>query len=155
MNLMGGYVGNSSQLTAKNNRLSSKSPYSRLTPIAEKAVSYGGEVGLRLKNLIPANRMPDLIPFARYEYYNPQQKVVVDENNLKGADPRLKTSMWVAGINYKPLPGIVIKADYTKRRIGGGDYRGENEFALGVAFTGWFLSDNKFANLKPKRHKEN
>lgn len=151
MNLMGGHVGNSSQLTAKNNRLSSKSPYSRLTPIAQRAVSYGGEVGLRLKGMVSCSGMPDIIPFVRYEYYNPQEKVVVDANNLKDADPRLKTSMWVAGVNYRPLPNLVVKADYTKRRIGGGSYKAENEFALGVAFTGWFLQDNKFAKLRKNR----
>jgi opacity protein-like surface antigen len=152
-NVMGGYVGNSSQLTNKNNRLSSKSPYSRLVPIAERAVSYAAEAGLRLRNMVVSDRMPDLIPFARYEYYNPQEKVVVDAYNVKGADPRLKTSMWVAGLNYRPLPNLIIKADYTKRRIGDGNYKSENEFALGVAFTGWFLSDNRFAKIRNKHHK--
>lgn len=150
-NLMGGYVGNSSQLSAKNNRLSNKSPYSRLAPIAERAVSYGAEAGLRLKNMVVAYKMPDLIPFVRYEYYNPQQKVLVDTYNLKAADPRLKTSVWVAGLNYRPLPCLVVKADYTKRRIGDGNYKAENEFALAVAFTGWFVSDNRFARLRNKK----
>ena len=63
---------------------------------------------------------------------------------MKDADNRLKTQMWVAGLNYRPLPNLVIKADYTSRRIGNGLYKSENEFALGVAFVGWFLKDNKF-----------
>ena len=46
--------------------------------------------------------------------------------------------MWTAGLNYKPLPYLVIKADYTTRRIGGGAYHRENEFAIGAAFTNWF-----------------
>lgn len=150
-NLLSGYVGNSSLLTAKNNKLSSKSPYSRLSPVAERAVSYGAEAGLRLKGMVNNTKMPDLIPFARFEYYNPQEKVVVDASNLKGADLRLKTQMWVAGLNYRPLPNIIVKADYTKRRIGDGKYKSENEFALGVAFVGWFLSDNKFTKLRNKR----
>ncbi len=150
-NLLSGYVGNSSLLTAKNNKLSSKSPYSRLSPIAERAVSYGAEAGLRLKGMVNNTKMPDLIPFARFEYYNPQEKVVVDASNLKGADSRLKTQMWVAGLNYRPLPNIIVKADYTKRRIGDGKYKSENEFAVGVAFVGWFLSDNKFTKLRNKR----
>ncbi len=144
-NILNGTIDNSSQLSAKNVRQSNNSPYSRVTPIAKRAVSYGIEGGLRLKNWVYNDRMPDLIPFARYEYYNSQENVVVDSYNLKGADPRLKTSMWVAGLNFRPLPYLVIKADYTTRRIGGGDYKNENEFALGVAFTGWFLSDNKLS----------
>lgn len=149
-NILGGYVGNSSQLTAKNNRLSSKSPYSRLTPIAERAVSYGAEAGLQMKGIVGNAKMPDLIPFVRFEYYNPQEKVIVDANNLKDADQRLKTSMWVAGLNYRPLPNLIVKADYTKRRIGNGQYKSENEFALGVAFVGWFLQDNKFAKIRKR-----
>ena len=63
--------------------------------------------------------------------------------------------MWTAGLNYKPLPFIVVKADYTTRSIGGGDYNSENEFALGVAFTGWFFGDKasqaRWAAYKAKR----
>ncbi len=151
-NLLGGRLGNSDQLSAKNGRLSNLSPYNRTSPIAQKAVSYGVEAGLRVKGFVGNAKMPDLIPFCRYEYYNPQQKVV---GNYV-ADQRLKTSMWVAGINYRPLPYIVIKADYTKRRIGGGAYNNENEFALGVAFAGWFLSDKTIREVKERRsvHKE-
>ena len=143
-NLLGGYVGNSSLLTAKNNKLSSKSPYSRLAPIAERGVSYGVEAGMNLKAFMKNPKYLDFVPFFRYEYYNPQEKVIVDANNLKGADLRLKTQMWVAGLNYRPIPNLVIKADYTNRRIGNGQYKSENEFAIGVAFIGWFLQDNKW-----------
>ena len=143
-NLLGGYVGNSSLLTAKNNKLSSKSPYSRLAPIAERGVSYGVEAGVNLKAFMKNPKYLDFVPFFRYEYYNPQEKVIVDANNLKGADLRLKTQMWVAGLNYRPIPNLVIKADYTNRRIGNGQYKSENEFAIGVAFIGWFLQDNKW-----------
>lgn len=151
-NLMGGNVGNSSRLSARNTRLSTNSPYSRLTPVAERAVSYGGEAGLRLKNMVKNPKMPDLIPFARYEYYNAQEKVITDNYSSTTADNRLKTSMWVAGLNYRPLPYLVIKADYTKRRIGDGKYKSENEFALGVAFTGWFVSDNKFIKTHKRKN---
>ena len=71
------------------------------------------------------------------------------------ADTRLKTNMWVAGVNYQPLPYLVVKADYTKRKIGGGAYNNENEFALGVAFTGWFLSDRTVKDLRARRQLKN
>ncbi len=154
-NLLGGYVGNSTKVSSKNGLLSSKSPYARTTPVAERAVSYGLEAGLRLKGFVHSPKMPDLIPFARYEYYNPQEKVKVDSYSSSVADQRLKTSMWVAGINYRPLPYLVIKADYTKRCIGGGKYNDENEFALGVAFTGWFLSDKTVKDIKARRELKN
>lgn len=135
-NVLQGILGNATELSNKNVKLSNASPYSRTTPIAHKAVSYGAEAGLRMKGLVAHPQMPDLTPFVRYEYYNAQEKV----DAPKVADDRLKTSMWIAGLNYRPLPYLVVKADYTMRRIGGGAYKNENEFALGIAFTNWFIS---------------
>lgn len=142
-NVLSGHIGNSSQLSAKNGMLSNLSPYTRTSPIASRAVSYGAEAGLRIKGFVNNGKMPDLTPFARYEYYNPQEKVITDKYNSTSADARFKTSMWVAGINYRPLPYLIIKADYTHRTIGGGKYNNENEFALGVGFVNWFIRDNK------------
>ena len=131
-----GNLTNSDVMSKKNTTLSNASPYSRLTPIAHKAVAYGGEAGINLRAIINDERMPCIIPFCRYEYYNAQEKVLRPHN----ADDRLKTSLWTAGINYRPLPQLVVKADYTNRRIGGGKYNDENEFALTLAWTGWLWS---------------
>lgn len=134
-NIVMGNLSNSEYLSRTNGRLSNLSPYSRLTPVAAKAVSYAGEAGLRLRSLF-GHHSPDLIPFVRYEYYNPQQKV----EGAQVAEARLKTSMWVAGLNYRVGNGIVLKADYTTRRIGDGKYNSENELAVGIAFNTWFWS---------------
>lgn len=131
-----GNLGNSAQLSSVNSALGNKSPYSRTTPIAKRAVSYGAELGLNLRNITGLKKFPSLWPFARYEYYNPQQEVVTRQ----AADEREKVSMWTAGLNWRALPNLVFKADYTARRIGGGKYNNENEFALGVAYVGWFWS---------------
>lgn len=48
--------------------------------------------------------------------------------------------MWTAGANWFALPNLVIKADYTTRKIGGGNYNSENEFSLAIAYIGWFFS---------------
>ena len=146
-NILSGKVGNSTQLSARNRRQSNASPYSKTAPIASKAVSYGIEGGLRLRNILSAWKMPDIIPFVRYEYYNAQE---VGEA-MQTMDARLKTSMWTAGLNYRPIPWVIIKADYTTRRIGGGRYNSENEFALGVAFTGWFFTDRTAARIRENR----
>ena len=45
-----------------------------------------------------------------------------------------------AGINYRPLPNLVVKADYTYRMVDWGNYRPEQTVSLGVAFVGWFIS---------------
>ncbi len=133
-NYLLGNLTNSHVLSQKNNKLSNKSPYSRLTPIAHEAVAYGGEIGFKMRGILNDSRCPDIIPFARYEYYNPQEKA----SGMDVMDNRLKTSMWVAGVNWRALPNLVIKADYTSRKIGGGKYNSENEFAIGAAFAGWF-----------------
>jgi hypothetical protein len=132
-NMLYGSLTNSQVLSAKNGKLSNKSGYTRLTPVAHNAVSYGGEVGLKIAGLTQGENFPDIIPFVRYEYYNPQEKV----SGNYTAEERLKTSMWVMGANWRATPNIVVKADYTNRKIGGGKYNSENEFAIGVAWTGW------------------
>ena len=107
--------------------------------MAKRALSYGAEVGLNLKSFFGNENAPDVIPFVRYEYYNPMEELAVrgEKSPLNDA---FKTSMWVAGVNYRLGKDIVLKADYTHRTIAGGAYRSENEFAIGAAFNAWFLS---------------
>lgn len=133
-NCVFGNLGNSLSISKRNGSLSNSSPYTRVTPVAKKAVSYGAELGLNVKNIIGVDKFPVIYPFARYEYYNSQEEVVAPNT----ADLRNKVSMWVAGLNWKALPNLVVKADYTTRSIGGGKYNSENEFAIGVAYVGWF-----------------
>lgn len=130
-----GNLAKSDVISSRNGRHSNASPYSRVTPVAKNAMSCGGEVGVNLRNIINCPTMPELLPFVRYEYYNPQEKVLAPHV----ADQRLKTSMWTMGLNYRVGNGIILKADYTTRSIGSGRFNSENEFALGIAFTGWFL----------------
>ena len=141
-NLTYGYVGNSAALSDANRMLSNKSPYSRLIPIAKNALSYGAEAGINLKSLIKGV-CPVIYPFARYEYYNPQYR---GEGSKTTMDRRLEVSQWQAGLNWFALPNLVVKADYTTRQIGTskvfgkGPYNSENEFSIGIAYIGWFLS---------------
>ena len=140
-NMVYGNLGNSDGVTMVNKRLSNKSPYSRLTPVAKTAVSYGGEVGVNLKSFFSCEKFPTIYPFARYEYYNPQEKM---EAGLV-AEQRNQVSMWTAGLNWYALPNLVVKADYTTRQIGTSkmfgksNFNSENEFSLGIAYVGWFL----------------
>ncbi len=134
-NLIYGHLNNSTEISAINRRQSNNSTYSKLVPIAEKAVSYGGEAGLNVKNIIGGgDKFPVLYPFARYEFYNPQHKGEPNQT----MDARYKVSMWTAGANWYALPNLVVKANYTTRKIGGGKYNSEDEFSLGVAFVGWY-----------------
>ena len=132
-----GNLDKSEQLSKLNALLSGLSPYTRTTPIAKHAVSYGGEVGFNLRAICKDNpKVPVIYPFVRYEYYNPQQ----EGEGQQTMDLRNKVSMWTAGLNWYALPNLVVKADYTTRQIGGGEYTSENEFSLAIAYIGWFLS---------------
>lgn len=136
-NIIYGNLGNSYALSEANRKLSNLSPYSRLAPIAKNAVSYGGEVGVNIRSILKDNKkVPVIYPFVRYEYYNPQEK----GESKQTMDKRCQVSMWTAGANWYPLPNLVVKADYSTRKIGGGNYNSENEFSLAIAYIGWFLT---------------
>lgn len=140
-NITYGYLGNSAALSSVNRTLSNKSPYSRLVPIAKNTIGYGVEAGFNLTRLCGLKNNA-VYPYARYEYYNPQYR----GSKSQTMDKRLEVSQWQVGANWFALPNLVVKADYTMRQIGTqkvfgkGLYTSENEFSIGVAYIGWFLS---------------
>ena len=139
-NVIWGQVDNASKLSAVN--LSNKSNYHHgaMHRVAQNALAYGVEAGVNMRSFIHCKHMPALYPFARYEYFNPQQKGEAGQ----AMDARCQVSKWVAGVNWFVLPNLVVKADWNTRRIGtqrvfgGGRYHRENEFSLAVAYAGWF-----------------
>jgi len=140
-NYIRGHVAHAAEITAINNRYTSKSPYSRKGPFASEAMTYSAELGINLTAFFSEGKFPTIIPFAHYEYYNTQEKGA--EGQVM--DARNQVSLWRVGLNWKPLPNLVVKADYTTRQIGTnkvfgkGPYNSENEFAIGVAYAGWFF----------------
>lgn len=141
-NILSGHLPKANKVSDVNSMLSNKSPYSRLAPVAKTVISYGGEIGLNMAAVSRVAKCPVIYPFVRYEYYNPQEKVT----GKHAADNRLQTSIWTAGINWKARSGLIVKADYTTRQLGTsrmfgkGIYNSENEFAVGVAYTGWLFN---------------
>lgn len=140
-NLIYGHLGNSKAVNERNGMLQGSSPYSRLTPVAKNALSYGAEVGFNIGNIFKIKNCPTIYPYARYEYYNPQKSIQKPYN----PDNRLEVSQWSAGVNWFALPNLVVKADYRTRQIGTskvfgkGQYNSENEFSIGIAYIGWFI----------------
>lgn len=117
-------------------QMSSSTGYTRTT-VGKGAVSYGGEVGYNIVSLFNREKQaPRIFPFVRYEYYNTMEQVADGIT----ADKRFQISAFTAGVNYYPLPNLVIKADYTNRSVGAGDFNGENMVSVGFAYIGWFLS---------------
>lgn len=140
-NYLSGNITETVGITATNRRYSNKSPYSRMGPVAKRAVDWSAEVGVNLKSFFPGVKgFPVVYPFVHYNYYNPQEEC---EQGLIG-DKRCQVSLWSMGLNWRPLPNLVVKADYTTRQIGtskmfgNSDYNSENEFRIGVAYQLWF-----------------
>ncbi len=140
-NWLTGTVAHADLVGAKNGKLSNKAGYSRLAPVAHRAVAWNAEVGLNLKSIAGGNRnFPVVYPFAQYEYYNSQEK----GEGMDVMDARCQVSKWSVGLNWRALPNLVVKADYTTRQIGTskifgkGTYNSENEFGIGIAYVGWF-----------------
>ena len=97
VNYLSGNIAHADQLGAKNGKLSNKSGYSRLTPIAKRAVAYNAEVGVNLKSLFRGGKcFPVIYPFAQYEYYNPQEK----GEGMDVMDARCQVSKWNFGLNW-------------------------------------------------------
>ena len=142
-NYLSGDITETVDLTARNRKYTSKSPYSRKGPIAKRALDYSVEVGLNVKAFFDnAPKFPRLYPFAHYNYYNPQEE---GETGMV-MEKRCQVSMWSFGINYYAVPGLVIKADYTTRQIGTNkmfgksEFNSENEIRLGIAYALWFTN---------------
>ncbi len=140
-NYFSGNITETVGITGANKRYSSKSPYSRMGPVAKRAVDWSAEIGVNMASVFSnIEGFPVLYPFVHYNYYNPQEEC---ETGLI-ADKRCQVSMWSFGMNWKILPNLVVKADYTTRQIGTSkifgtsDYNSENEFRIGVAYQIWF-----------------
>lgn len=134
-NVLNGYISNTNAINAR--PVSSASPYgSRQRGLGSHALAYNAEVGVNIASFFNNPKFPVIYPFAQYDYYDPQESVASSTTK----DPRTKVSMWTFGLNWKPLPFLVVKGDYVTRQIGThavfgkGEYNSENEFRLGVAF---------------------
>lgn len=131
-NIIYGDLSDSYQISAINKTVSSNIQYQR-TPVAQNALAYGAELGYDIFLKQPGSRVT---PFVRYEYYNSMENTV--EGQL--ADKRFQRDIMTCGLNYYINPSVALKADYSHRRIGLGDYNSENTFAIALVYTGWFLN---------------
>lgn len=131
-NITYGYLGNSAALSdAAQNDFT----------IAKNTIGYGAEIGLNLAS-VTKGKCPVIYPFARYEYFNPQYR----GENHQTMDRRLEVSKWSVGLNWFIFDNLVIKGAYVNRQIGtsnpfaAGPYNSKNEFQIGIAYIGTFIS---------------
>ena len=130
-----GYLGDAEQLKYVYNRLNSKSPYKHSAFVSKNAYAIGIEAGYDVFSQIPQMREDNrkLYVFGRYEQYNPYA------SKTKGTDyGYTEVKRLAAGVNYHPVPQIVIKAEYSKRLLKS-IYNDEPSVNIGVAYEGFFL----------------
>jgi hypothetical protein len=135
-----GNLENSNIVSIRNANLSNNLGVKR-TPVGKNALGVSAEIGYNILPLINANSKQQIYPFARYDYYDTMQDVegsIID-------NPRWERSTITGGVNWFVHPQIVIKAQYSDRRLGSEnydlstlEYTGEKQhdrtFSTGIGF---------------------
>ena len=130
-----GYLGDAEQLKYVYNRLNSKSPFHHSAYVSKNAYALGIEAGYDIFSQIDNLRRDNqkLYVFGRYEAYNPYA------SDTKGISyDYTAVKRMAAGLNYHPVKGVVIKAEYSHRFLKS-IYNDEPAINLGVAYEGFFL----------------
>lgn len=135
-----GNLENSNIVSIRNANLSNNLGVKR-TPVGKNALGVSAEIGYNILPLINTSSKQQLYPFARYDYYDTMQDVegsIIDNS-------RWERSTITGGINWFVHPQIVIKAQYSDRRLGSEnydlstlEYTGEKQhdrtFSTGIGF---------------------
>lgn len=130
-----GYLSDASQLKYVYNRLNSRSPFHHSAFVSKNAYATGIEAGYDIFSQIRSMRQSNrqLYVFGRYEAYNPYA------SKTKGtAYDYTAVKRMAVGINYHPVPQIVVKAEYSHRFLKS-IYNNEPSVNIGVAYEGFFL----------------
>lgn len=131
-NVLYGYVGDAEEI---NKLRPNKYTGYPSTPVARNAYTWHAEVGYNIGRHF--RNYTVLTPFLKYEKYNTMAN---EQTGTVLSDKRLNVGILTAGLNYSPVPGLVIKADYNHRIIDHGNFNAENTFQIGIAYAGWFWS---------------
>ena len=129
-----GYLSDADQLKYVYNRLNSKSPFKHSAFVSKNAYAVGIEAGYDIFSQIERlrNDRQKLYVFGRYEMYNPYA------SNTKGtAYDYTEVKRVAAGVNYYPIPQIVVKAEYSQRFLKK-MYNDEPSLNISVAYEGFF-----------------
>lgn len=131
-NVIYGNLGASKRVSQINKNVSKNTGFPR-TPVAKNAITYAVEAGYNVMSFFASKEK--LMPFVRYEYYNSAENVEKGMSEM----PINKRNIFTFGVNYSLLPNVIVKADYSMRKLDGGNYNDENTFGLALAYTGWFF----------------
>lgn len=126
-----GHLGDAAHISRFNMAMS-KNSTSKRQEVASDVVIAGVEAGYDFFSLVPKLARQKLYVFGRYDYYDSMAKM--ESGTALQWCKRNKIS---AGINWMPIPQIVVKADYTYGILDK-KYNNEPAVNLGIAYVGWF-----------------
>lgn len=126
-----GHLSDSDRITAFNKKMRSDSP-SPKTNVASDAISVGVEAGYDIFHPLKIDRQK-LYVFGRYDYYDTMLKTA---NGVLRYDWCGRNRV-AAGINYYPIPQVVVKGEYSIGLMRA-PYNNEPTISLGVAYAGFF-----------------
>lgn len=127
-----GYVSDASAISQlKRNNTSGSSPYEK-QGFGSHAVAANVEVGYDVFSLVSRLRADNqkLYVFGHYEYYDSYVNATTNQYTRK--------NVLAAGVNYRPLPQVCVKAEYNHRFLRS-KYNDEPSINIGVAYEGFFM----------------
>jgi hypothetical protein len=133
-NVIYGHLSDSYEISMVNTSLPSASPSPR-TAVGSEALIWYAELGYDLMSLFPAgkNNEDKLYIYGHYGHYNTMRRTE------GGIQPKAwcEKHIIAAGLNYVPIKGLVVKAEYSLRQFKS-PYNYEPAFSLGIGYSGLF-----------------
>ncbi len=133
-NALYGTLSDSYIISMVNTSMPSASPSPRTT-VASNAMSYYADLGYDILSFFPNRNYKEdqLYVYGHYGYYNSMYKT---EENIQ---PKAwcEKRIIAAGVNYFPLNGLVLKAEYGIRLFEA-PYNNEPTISLGIGYAGFF-----------------
>lgn len=103
------------------------------SPVGKNAFALGIEAGYDVLSNVEMVKRKKLYVFGRYEYYDTFIAPAGYENSEASRRTRI-----AAGLNFCPIPQIVIKAEFSDRLMRG-DIKDEKSLGFGIAYETRFL----------------
>jgi hypothetical protein len=98
--------------------------------VAKEMLGMYAEVGYDVMPFMLSDTDQQLLPFFRYEYVNTQMEVADGYT----ANNKYQDRIWTVGLNYKPIPQVVLKIDYRNFNPVSGDSYADVNFGIGFIF---------------------
>ena len=114
-----GSIGNAADLSA-----------ARGETIGESNFGWYAEIGYDILPLILPKTTQYLAPFFRFEMYD----TIANAPDGFADDDRFDRRIFQVGLQYKPIPNVVIKADYRNFDSAGGDLSDDVNLGFGFIF---------------------